>query len=207
MLRKHINDSASVVSISSSDIVGPCACPQVGCQREDGEYPFSRGCVVFQEFGGYSGDYLTSEPCRCCDGKGHLFENERPYFRYCFGVPTRDILTPYPNPHPMPQSVYEDPRLLERLRNRREASPPAEEKKTDCFIATAIYGDSSMEVDALRWLRDNHIRNYILGRAFIRIYYRASPPLASWLRHHKTSAELVRSVLTALVGVVSKLRK
>lgn len=207
MLRKHINDSVSVVSISSSDIVGPCACPQEGCQRSDGEYPFSKGWVVFEEFGGHSGNYLTSEPCRCCDGKGHLFENERPYYRYCFGVPTRDVSTPYPRPFPMPRSVYEDPKVLERIRNIREASPPAEEKKTDCFIATAIYGDSSMEVEVLRWFRDNYLCKRALGRAFVRVYYQLSPPLASWLRYHKTAAGLVRHILTAIVGAASRLRR
>jgi len=110
MLRKHINDDepTPVKVVSIQPTIGPCPCPQPGCQQSDGEYPRQRGYVVYEEYGGSSGDYLTSAPCRCCDGKGSLRNGEKAYMSYCSSANYADILTPYPDPVPMSKQVYDE---------------------------------------------------------------------------------------------------
>jgi len=65
---------------------------------------------------------------------------------------------------------------------------------SDCFIATAVYGTKmATEVVALRRFRDNRLMKNTAGRAFVKWYYRHSPPVADFIRH--------RSVIKATVRV------
>ena len=62
-----------------------------------------------------------------------------------------------------------------------------------CFIATACYGAyAHPSVVELRWFRDHCMRGSFMGREFIRIYYRVSPPVATFLTDHPALAKLVR---------------
>jgi hypothetical protein len=69
-----------------------------------------------------------------------------------------------------------------------------------CFIATAAYG-SALEphVVALRQFRDRYLQHTALGRAFIRFYYRHSPPLAAVIAEHPALRSATRAVLTPVV--------
>ena len=73
-----------------------------------------------------------------------------------------------------------------------------------CFIATAAYG-SLLEprVVALRQFRDQYLRRTALGRAFIRFYYRHSPPVAAVIARHEWLRLLVRMLLTPLVLTIA----
>ena len=68
---------------------------------------------------------------------------------------------------------------------KQEYEQPGENKSNDCFIATATLGnDNHYILDTLRSFRDEWLNNKSLGRQFIHIYYRYSPPVANIIRKH-----------------------
>ena len=70
-----------------------------------------------------------------------------------------------------------------------------------CYIATAVYGSyDAPEVLVLRQFRDNTLSATALGRLFIKIYYRLSPPIADRLRNAKRINGFVRSILDKWVN-------
>ena len=79
-------------------------------------------------------------------------------------------------------------------------SPPAV-PNGGCFIATAAYG-SPMEqnVTILREFRDGFLLTNPLGRAFVGIYYKYSPPLAEFIAGHDNLRAMVRLGLAPVVG-------
>lgn len=69
-----------------------------------------------------------------------------------------------------------------------------------CFIATAAYGSAfEPHVESLRRFRDEYLRRTALGRAFIRLYYRYSPPVAAVVARHASLRLVVRALLTPVV--------
>jgi cold shock CspA family protein/predicted RNA-binding Zn-ribbon protein involved in translation (DUF1610 family) len=70
---------------------------------------------------------------------------------------------------------------------------------SSCFIATAVYGDVyAPEVIALRRFRDETLEPNTLGRLFIALYYRLSPPIARFLSRHRVLSAFVRLLLNAI---------
>jgi hypothetical protein len=52
--------------------------------------------------------------------------------------------------------------------------------RSGCFVATAVYGDEDIvEVHLLRQFRDQYLRKSLVGRIFIRLYYRLGPCAAA----------------------------
>ena len=75
---------------------------------------------------------------------------------------------------------------------------------SDCFIATAAYGSLlDPHVATLRQFRDRHLERTALGRAFIRFYYRHSPPVAAVIAEHEWLRFIVRMLLTPLVLAIA----
>ncbi len=69
-----------------------------------------------------------------------------------------------------------------------------------CFIATAAYGSYlEPEVELLRDFRDRVLLKNALGRAFVKLYYATSPPVARFIAKHDTLRAIVRIMLTPLV--------
>ncbi|HEX5135350.1 MAG TPA: CFI-box-CTERM domain-containing protein [Planctomycetota bacterium] len=72
-------------------------------------------------------------------------------------------------------------------------------KSSSCFIATAAYGDAAApEVEALRRFRDRHLLTNRPGTAFVRLYYRVSPPLARLIEGRPRLRAAVRRTLDLL---------
>ena len=58
---------------------------------------------------------------------------------------------------------------------------PFEEKKSGCYVATAVYGSYDCpQVWTLRRFRDYTLAGTWYGRLFIRVYYAVSPTLVRW---------------------------
>jgi len=65
-----------------------------------------------------------------------------------------------------------------------------------CFIATAAYGYySAPQVKMLRTFRDRYLLTNAPGRAFVRWYYRHSPPAARYISTHPALKAVVRIAL------------
>jgi YVTN family beta-propeller protein len=79
--------------------------------------------------------------------------------------------------------------------------PPSQQNQqgSGCFIATAAYGsDMAYEVQVLREFR-RRLWEYAAGRAFVRFYYRNSPPIAQLLRENDGARAAVRAALVPVV--------
>lgn len=79
-------------------------------------------------------------------------------------------------------------------------------KKRGCFIATAAYGTPfEPKIDVLRDVRDDVLKEHILGRGFIKLYYAISPPIANIISKHEWMRSIVREmILEPLVRILSK---
>jgi hypothetical protein len=69
-----------------------------------------------------------------------------------------------------------------------------------CFIATAAYGSPlAPQVQLLREVRDRYLLRNPVGRAFIALYYRLSPPVAEIIARSETLRAAVRVGLMPLL--------
>ncbi len=60
------------------------------------------------------------------------------------------------------------------------AASPAAKSQSKCFVATAACGNSfAPEVIVLSTFRDDVLAHNQIGRAFVRLYYASSPPIAA----------------------------
>lgn len=77
---------------------------------------------------------------------------------------------------------------------------------SSCFVVTAAFGEGAPELVAFREFRDEVLRRHVLGRGFIRAYYRYGPGLARWVVERPGVRRGVRRVLTRVHRVLSKTR-
>ena len=75
------------------------------------------------------------------------------------------------------------------------------EKKSGCYIATAVYGSySAPQVLVLRRFRDDTLAKSLPGRLFIKLYYLLSPPVAEWLKNTQRINTAARNLLDNFVA-------
>lgn len=71
-----------------------------------------------------------------------------------------------------------------------------QEKSESCFIATAAYGTpKAQEIDQLRDLRDEILLQNRIGRIFVDLCYRYTPPVADWIAKKEWRQSAVRTVI------------
>ncbi|MFH1414320.1 MAG: PKD domain-containing protein, partial [Candidatus Omnitrophota bacterium] len=76
-----------------------------------------------------------------------------------------------------------------------------------CFIATASYGsEMEKEVILLKDFRDEYLLTNRIGAAFVRFYYKYSPPIADYIRDKQAIKSVVRLCLTPLVKLAGALK-
>lgn len=74
---------------------------------------------------------------------------------------------------------------------------------TLCFIATASYGHDSGEVGLLCKFRDECLLTNPLGTAFVKAYYKLSPPIAEFISDSEPLKAAVRVALKPLVAIAT----
>lgn len=68
--------------------------------------------------------------------------------------------------------------------------------KSGCFIATAVYGtEQAHEIVALKDFRDGVLMKKVAGRAFVKMYYRVSPPIANFIAKSHSLRRLTKFIL------------
>jgi len=72
-----------------------------------------------------------------------------------------------------------------------------------CFIATASYGENSGEVGLLCDFRDKCLLTNPLGTAFVKAYYKLSPPIADFIAESEPLKAAVRVALKPLVVIAT----
>lgn len=89
----------------------------------------------------------------------------------------------------------------ERKSQKREMS----KAKEGCYIATAIYGSYDCpEVWTLRRFRDNVLYNTLMGKGFIKLYYRISPGLVEKYGNNAILNMIGKKILDSLVIMLNK---
>ncbi len=81
--------------------------------------------------------------------------------------------------------------------NNKNANPP---QKEGCYVATCVYGSYDCEeVWTLRRFRDFYLRNSVLGRMFIKIYYSVSPKIVKIFGNTKWFKNIFKSIIDKIV--------
>jgi hypothetical protein len=95
-------------------------------------------------------------------------------------------------------------RILQTMYNElNTGSKQSSSSDGNCYIATVAYGSyEHPQVTVLRQFRDNVLDKYILGKWFIKIYYRYSPELAKKLKDKKTANTIIRKILNMLIKII-----
>lgn len=106
-------------------------------------------------------------------------------------------------------NAFDDEYRLEELYTAVEAesakSTSAAAKSGGCYIATAVYGNyDHPSVIVLRAFRDDRLAQTMSGRALIKMYYMASPLLASKLKRAPNVSAGARIILDKIIAYISK---
>jgi hypothetical protein len=95
--------------------------------------------------------------------------------------------------------------FLEQSIEAGEKRLSEEKKGSGCFIATAAYGTPlAVEVNVLRHFRDEYLNVCRLGRVFVSVYYRLSPPVAEVIRRSDILRAITRSALRPVIWLLRK---
>lgn len=88
----------------------------------------------------------------------------------------------------------------------KELTETAKSQKEGCFIATACYGNyNSPEVLEFRKFRDNILIKSLVGKYFIKVYYRISPKLVKLIGTENDLTENIKKlILNPLLKIITR---
>lgn len=90
---------------------------------------------------------------------------------------------------------------LEALRLQRKVQQPLEDD--GCYIATMVYGDyEHPQVLVLRGFRDSFLAHSLLGRSFIRFYYKYSPSWVKALENNRLINQAIKRSLNQFIKLL-----
>lgn len=79
---------------------------------------------------------------------------------------------------------------------------PTTSSSGGCYIATMVYGDyDHPQVMVLRGFRDDVLQQYVLGRAFVKFYYKHSPTWVEHLKDKKGINNFIRKILDSFIKI------
>lgn len=92
-----------------------------------------------------------------------------------------------------------------RRQIRSATSSSSSSGSSGCYIATMAYGDyDHPQVMELRKFRDEFLNKSVLGRSFIRFYYKYSPLLVQRLKDKPKTNDIIRTLLDQLIRIIRK---
>lgn len=90
-----------------------------------------------------------------------------------------------------------------RRQIRSATSSSSSSGSSGCYIATMAYGDyDHPQVMELRKFRDEFLNKSVLGRIFIRLYYKYSPLLVQRLEDKPKTNDIIRTLLDQLIKII-----
>lgn len=120
-----------------------------------------------------------------------------------YGEPTVESAIPTAW-HPKPIVSYKKPPV--KYTQEIDDYPRTKRKgwfSRHCFIATAAYGTPfASDIDVLREWRDYTLRRSVMGRWFVYVYYRISPPIAEMVSRSRVLRCIVRKGLEPVIGMI-----
>ncbi len=92
-----------------------------------------------------------------------------------------------------------------RRQIRSATSTSSSSGSSGCYIATMAYGDyDHPQVMELRKFRDEFLNKSVLGRSFIRFYYKHSPLLVQRLKDKPKTNDIIRTLLDQFIKIIKK---
>lgn len=142
-------------------------------------------------------DYLSAPPLLLLLALGELYMDKRDteLARQTFGKILEAPVTP---------ADEVEANVRESAKHQLKALNSQVAKRSGCFIATAVYGDSdTVEIVVLQQFRDNFLLQNHLGRLFVHSYYLLSPPCAKLIGKSRLTRKLVeRLLLRPIIAII-----
>ena len=79
-----------------------------------------------------------------------------------------------------------------------------EVRKTGCYVATYVYGETSREVALLRSFRDRRLQSHSVTRAMVSAYYATSPGAIRWFGGNDVFRALCHGLLKPVVQALGR---
>ena len=93
--------------------------------------------------------------------------------------------------------------IEQQNRTNRLSQNSSYSSNSGCYIATMVYGDyNHPQVLVLRNFRDGFLANYVLGRSFIRLYYKYSPTWVEALKNKTIVNQAIKRGLTIFIKLI-----